>query len=111
MLTNITIKYFPPNTTSVLQPLDQGIINNFKTIYRTKYVNKLIAQMDALEVIEEKLNVKDLLMILFHLGCKLKKKTINYFFKKAGFVSQLNEENDEDERLSVYSTSVWKNYM
>ena len=29
-LTNITIKYLPPNTTAHLQPCDQGIINSFK---------------------------------------------------------------------------------
>ena len=29
-LTNIVIEYFPPNTTSHLQPCDQGIINSFK---------------------------------------------------------------------------------
>ena len=29
-LTNITIKYLPPNTTVHLQPCDQGIINSFK---------------------------------------------------------------------------------
>jgi hypothetical protein len=31
---NITPKSFPPNTTSKLQPLDQGIIKNFKRYYR-----------------------------------------------------------------------------
>lgn len=37
----VTIKFFPPNTTSKLQPLDQGIINNFKMRYCT-FVKKLI---------------------------------------------------------------------
>lgn len=28
-LTNIKLAFFPPNTTSILQPLDQGVIKNF----------------------------------------------------------------------------------
>ena len=31
---NISLKLFPPNTTWKLQPLDQGIIKNFKCYYR-----------------------------------------------------------------------------
>lgn len=31
---NISLKFFPPNTTSKLQPLDQGVIKNFKCHYR-----------------------------------------------------------------------------
>ena len=36
-LSNVRILFFPPNATSHLQPLDQGIIKNFKMHYR-KYM-------------------------------------------------------------------------
>ncbi len=43
-LSNIKLKLFPPNTTSKLQPLDQGIIRTFKTYYRKYVVKYIIAQ-------------------------------------------------------------------
>ena len=43
---NINIQFLPPNTTSILQPLDQGMIKSFKTHYRRHLVNKLSAAID-----------------------------------------------------------------
>lgn len=40
-LSNIKLEYFPPNTTSQLQPLDLGIIKNFKSHYRKFLVSQL----------------------------------------------------------------------
>ena len=37
----VTIFMFPPNITSLFQPLDQGVINAFKSHYKTKLLSKL----------------------------------------------------------------------
>ncbi|GBM61927.1 Tigger transposable element-derived protein 4 [Araneus ventricosus] len=41
-LKNVTAFYLPPNTTSKLQPMDQGVIKNFKIYYRKRTVRKVI---------------------------------------------------------------------
>lgn len=45
-LKNIEVQYLPPNTTAILQPLDQGIIHTFKTYYRQIIVKKQISALE-----------------------------------------------------------------
>lgn len=41
-LKNVKIVYFPPNMTSVVQPMDQGVIHNLKHMYRRQVVLQII---------------------------------------------------------------------
>ena len=42
-LCNVKLQFFPANTTSVIQPLDQGVIHPFKANYRKSLVKHIIA--------------------------------------------------------------------
>jgi hypothetical protein len=41
-LKNIQLEFLSPNITSLIQQVDMGIINNLKTIYRSKLVNYIL---------------------------------------------------------------------
>jgi hypothetical protein len=44
-LQNIKLQFLPPNTTSCLQPLDQGIIKVFKGYYRKKLLRHVLSRI------------------------------------------------------------------
>ena len=52
-LSNMKVICLPPNTTSVLQPMDAGIIKCFKGYYRTKMARYLIKSLDKDVVVKQ----------------------------------------------------------
>ena len=45
-LSNMTSVFLPPNVTSVVQPLDQGIIASFKIQYKKKLLRWVLSEYD-----------------------------------------------------------------
>ncbi|XP_064421719.1 jerky protein homolog-like [Latimeria chalumnae] len=56
---NIKVFYLPKNTTSKIQPLDQGIIVNFKKAYRKELVKELVASDNTITNHLKKYSLKD----------------------------------------------------
>ena len=46
----ITLQFMPPNTTSHTQPLDQGIIKTWKGYYREKILQRVIGELDQVQL-------------------------------------------------------------
>uniref|UniRef100_A0A8C6MJZ7 DDE-1 domain-containing protein n=1 Tax=Nothobranchius furzeri TaxID=105023 RepID=A0A8C6MJZ7_NOTFU len=55
----IQVEFLPPNTTSLIQPMDQGVIRAFKALYTKNTLEDLVACMgDAQEDEDETFNLK-----------------------------------------------------
>ena len=46
-LTNIVLNFFPANTTSKMQPMDMGVIKNWKAHYKSRLNSRIINAMDS----------------------------------------------------------------
>ena len=54
-LQNVKLVFLPLNTTSLLQPMDQGIMQNFKHHYRKLLAHKKLAAIEQRENFNENL--------------------------------------------------------
>ena len=84
---NIKIVFFPPNTTSVLQPLDLGIIKNFKVYYRQLLLRYVCAQIEECSTANEIINSVTVLHAIRWVAQgwgKVSSTTIQKCFRKAG---------------------------
>ena len=93
MLSNVVVKFFPPNCNSILQPMDQGIIKNFKCFYKTAFIERLLDSFESEEDNESAYRMANSVSILDSLywvkssWAQETEKTINSF-KHAGFHQQ-----------------------
>jgi hypothetical protein len=88
-LQNVKIVFLPPNVTSVSQPLDQGVIQNFKIKYRQLVMKHIVSQLDRKEVtlqtLTKELNVFQAVTWITNAWKQVTVSTIRSCFLKAGF--------------------------
>ena len=82
-LTNVQIVFLPPNTTSILQPMDQGVIRSLKVHYRGRVVRLLCRALEKKEPCP-KISILQSLKVLADSWEVVTKETIINCFRKAG---------------------------
>ena len=90
---NIKLAFFPPNTTSKLQPMGAGIIQNFKLIYRKKLLRHALFLIDDVSTATEVskcVALLDAIQWLTSAWDQISEETIEKCFKKCGFFSEIN---------------------
>ena len=99
--------FLPPNTTSKLQPCDQGIIQNLKVHYRHMLLQKMVFAVDNKE--QFSVNVLEALRILKSAWCKVTPQTIVNCFRHAGFlVPNVDEEFEIEVREGGSDSGIQK---
>lgn len=79
----VKVLFLPPNTTSKLQPLDQGIIRNLKTLYMKEAVRQIISDIEDRK--ETSIDILQAMQMADKSWRNVTKKTIENCFKTCRF--------------------------
>jgi len=114
-LKNIQLEFLPANTTSLVQPMDMGIIQNLKTLYRGKLVNYILESIDGniftiastAREISGKINIFQAIQFITDSWRALKTNTIQNCFGYCGLKSiEISEPSDEVIEISQVNNYI-----
>ena len=91
----ITLYFLPPNTTSALQPMDQGVIWSLKSKYRTHIIQKVLAAIDQRKQLPV-ISILEAMKVLVLCWNEVGKEAITNCFTKSGFSEDVCSEEDDD---------------
>lgn len=108
-LHSIKVVYLPPNTTSITQPMDMGIIQNFKICYRKLLLSEMITAIDNHASYE--INLLKAFFLIKKAWQFVSSETIANCFRKAGFLNEpifvdINEEDSDSSSVE----NLWSNF-
>lgn len=83
-LENIRLEFLPPNCTAVLQPLDQGIIQNAKVNFRKRLIERILINIRL--NLPTNIDVRQAIQLITGGWWNVKKETIANCWRKSGIV-------------------------
>ncbi|XP_066259864.1 tigger transposable element-derived protein 4-like [Euwallacea similis] len=86
--------FFPPNVTSVLQPMDQGVILNLKQIYRKQTLMKLLETQDNINI--KSVTILDAINLLSLAWDEVSTQTISNCFRHSGLSKTISSNMEFD---------------
>ncbi|XP_068758747.1 tigger transposable element-derived protein 6-like [Montipora capricornis] len=102
MFSNIKVVFLPPNTTSRLQPLDAGVIKNFKVRYRNFLLKFVVSRVNrglTAPDIAKEVDVLQAIRWIKQAWDEVPEEIVQKCFDKCGFsnVVQNNARSEEEE--------------
>ena len=94
-LSNVKLIFLPPNTTSVSQPMDQGVIRCLKAFYRRRLVNIMIQRLEKGQDLP-KISILHALQLLVASWNDVTESTVVNCFRKAKISAKDQENAMED---------------
>ena len=78
---NIFVCFFPPNVTSLIQPLDQGVLRSMKCLYRNNFMMKLLMSKESPIEFQKSFSIKDAIFSLADAWEQVKQTTLTRAWK------------------------------
>ncbi|KAI6661301.1 Tigger transposable element-derived protein 6-like [Oopsacas minuta] len=105
-LTNIKLVFLPANTTSVLHPLDQDIIQCMKLLYRKRLLRRVLSQINngcEDETVAKSINILDACHWIVAAVKEIRPSTVQKCFSKCGINLNFEDDaaNNEDEEIQT----------
>lgn len=91
---NIFVVYLPPNVTSLIQPMDQGVIRNFKHHYRTSFTRKLISTDVNVPQFQKEFTIKDAVFAAALAWQDVTPSTVRNCWKKLWPLGSVEDDDD-----------------